>query len=78
MTEKTVATPVIPPDGPIYQAINGRKEAEKMAKKSLADLGLTKVGLVYLDSGALRTMEAIVPQETLAAAISLLEDAEVG
>lgn len=77
MTEKTVATPTVP-DGPIYQAINGRKEAEKMAKKSLADLGLTRVTLVYLDDGALRTMEKIVPSETLASAISLLEDAEVG
>jgi hypothetical protein len=74
MTEKAASTAPAA-DGPIYSAITGRKDA--MAKRSLADLGLAKVTLVYLEEGTLCTLVKIVPQAALAAAVSLLGDAEV-
>lgn len=81
MSEDTVVLPAVDSsqDGPIYRAISRKEKKMTEAKKSLADMGLSRVTLVHMDDGGvIRTVVKIVQQDTLTSVLGLLEDGEVG
>lgn len=79
MSEDTVVLPAVgEQDGPIYKAINGRKEKMAEAKKNLSDMGLSYVTVVHQDDGGgIRTVTKIVWRDTLTSILAALEDGEV-